>query len=216
MGRGTPEAPGTTRGTPRYPADQDGVTGGLRWAEQEEARKREAGKTEELRRGDKGHSGFRENAVRVRRSAEGPWLAGQCLPSRVGPGRRARRARPGSGPGIPELAGSPALFPGTRAQSPPQSPRGSASGRDGDGLRPFPEGEGGREQGREARQSLGLPSCILRGCGQRRRRGLERAPGPNENRAAAGSFHLERETRRPGCAPAQTECPSPLPGVDKG
>lgn len=123
------------------------------------ARKREAGKTKELRRGDKERSGFRENAVGVRRSGKGPWLAGQGLPSRAGPARGARSARPGSGPGISELAAAPLSSPGHGLGAAP-SPRGSASGRDRhrDGLWPFPESEGGREQGREAGQSPQLRS----------------------------------------------------------
>lgn len=70
-GRGCREPWSVGRGHRRHPAAQDGLSGEIRWAEQGEARKREAGEIKELARGDKGHSGFRENAVRVRGSAEG-------------------------------------------------------------------------------------------------------------------------------------------------
>lgn len=61
-----------------------------------------------LRRGEKGHSGDRENTVRGRKSAEEPCVAGKVSPSRAAPGRGSRSARSG--------AGSPAPFPGHRSE----------------------------------------------------------------------------------------------------
>lgn len=192
--RGHREPLGVGLGTPRHPAAQDGVSGRFRWAEQGEARKCEVRKAKELRRGDKGRSGFRANAVRVRRSAEGPWLAGQCLPAR---GSRS----------------SPApLKHGLRAAAKPES---SANGRDGDGLWPFPEGEGGREQGREARQSLrapvpafpGVRAALGAGGGDLNEPRAKREPGSSRFVPS-----LSGNTRRARCPRAGPGWPSPLPG----
>ena len=161
------------------------------------------------------------------------WLGRVSRPGQLPAGGPAAHGA-GSGPGIPELAGSPAPFPGTPAQSPaakpPVRPRGSVPGRDGDGLPLSRREKAAGRWGGQLGKACGSRRCILRECGRPRgamagRRGLERARGPNENRGTTGSLRLGRETRAvlavskpqpPGCPRGETGHPSPLPGVAKG
>lgn len=166
MGRGTPQAPGRAgQGTRRDAGSEDAVQRG----------------TLQGTAGDSGRLGGTPRTSGVGRkdiqeTGKTPFVSGEALRSPGCLGRVSRPEQPptgglaahgaGSGPGTPELAGSPVPFPGAPAQrsaaKPPARPRGSAPGRDGDGPRSSPQGEGGRALGR-ARQSRRLPSLHPQG-----------------------------------------------------
>lgn len=158
------------------------------------------GATKELRRGEKGHSGDRENTVRVRRSAEEPCLAGKRLPSRAAPGRGSRSPGSGVRSGRPGARRQPCSLPRDTGSEPRRKASSSSErlrARTGRGRAPVLPGErrrpgAGDGSSAETAAPVAASSGGAGGPGGRWRvgRDSERAPRPNENLGAAGSLRL--------------------------